>query len=73
MILTVIVTLEEPATTKLPFPKADLDNYVKAVMDVCNGRLWTDDWLVQTFRDCDKVWAEPGKQSSITITVQTLE
>lgn len=39
--LTFVV--RRPKSTKLAYPKPDIDNYVKAVLDACNGKLWQDD------------------------------
>jgi Holliday junction resolvase RusA-like endonuclease len=33
----------KPKTTKLLGPKADIDNFVKAIFDAMNGKLWVDD------------------------------
>tara|TARA_R110002012_G_scaffold12690_6_gene56122 strand:+ start:1287 stop:1667 length:381 start_codon:yes stop_codon:yes gene_type:complete len=46
-----------PKTTKLDRPKADIDNFVKAVFDVMNGRLWDDDSQVIRLY-ATKQWAE---------------
>tara|TARA_Y100000289_G_scaffold65419_1_gene78955 strand:+ start:5485 stop:5862 length:378 start_codon:yes stop_codon:yes gene_type:complete len=35
--------IAKPKTTKLVGPKADIDNFVKAIFDAMNGRLWVDD------------------------------
>ena len=46
-----------PKTTKLDAPKADIDNFVKAIFDVMNGRLWEDDSQVIKLY-ATKQWAE---------------
>jgi len=46
-----------PKTTKLDTPKADIDNFVKAIFDVMNGRLWEDDSQVIKLY-ATKQWAE---------------
>jgi Holliday junction resolvase RusA-like endonuclease len=49
--------ISRPKTTKLASPKADIDNFVKAVFDVMNGRLWGDDSQVIKLY-ATKQWAE---------------
>lgn len=39
---------EMPKSTKLAFPKPDVDNYAKAILDACNGVLWEDDSLIKS-------------------------
>lgn len=39
----VFLFVKRPKTTKLAYPKPDIDNYEKAVLDACNGVLWADD------------------------------
>ena len=46
-----------PKTTKLDVPKADIDNFVKAIFDVMNGKLWDDDSQVIKLY-ATKQWAE---------------
>lgn len=54
--------VKKPKATRLYSPKPDIDNYMKAIFDACNGIVWTDDSLVQ--RVCaSKLWAmveKPG-------------
>ncbi len=33
----------KPKTTKRECPRGDVDNYVKAILDACNGKVWEDD------------------------------
>lgn len=52
---------EKPRTSKLTDPKGDIDNYVKAALDVLNGNAWEDDkQIVKLMADCR--FAEPGEQ-----------
>ena len=36
-----------PKRTKLGAPKADIDNYLKSILDCMNGRLWEDDTQIR--------------------------
>ena len=33
----------KPRTSKLEYPRPDVDNYAKAVLDSCNEKVWVDD------------------------------
>ncbi|WJY20051.1 RusA family crossover junction endodeoxyribonuclease [Alteriqipengyuania flavescens] len=57
-----VFTAERPKTTKLPHPRPDLDNLVKAVLDVVtsDGRFWIDDAQVSELC-ARKQWGEAGK------------
>lgn len=57
-----------PKTTKLAGPKADIDNFIKAIFDVMNKRLWTDDSIVQSVY-ATKQWATPGEPGYFTLGV----
>jgi Holliday junction resolvase RusA-like endonuclease len=35
--------VRKPKTSKLTQPRGDLDNYIKALWDSCNGVVWGDD------------------------------
>ena len=35
--------VKQPKKTKLSAPKADIDNYCKAILDCMNKKLWVDD------------------------------
>ena len=37
------IFIKQPKKTRLVAPKADIDNFVKAVFDCLNDRLWEDD------------------------------
>lgn len=58
----VLIFAERPKTTKLPHPKPDIDNYVKAVLDAItvDGRFWSDDTQVAHLV-ATKSWHESGQ------------
>ncbi len=43
LFVDIVFTCKKPRTTKLTYPKPDIDNYAKSVLDACNGVLWLDD------------------------------
>ena len=52
--------VQRPKTTKLLFPKPDIDNYIKAFLDVCNGYIWVDDHQIVAIT-ANKRWADVGE------------
>ena len=60
-----------PRRTKLDAPKADIDNFVKAVLDVLNGKLWVDDSQILKLH-ATKQWAEVGEEGYFTVGVDLL-
>ena len=40
------IFVKQPKKTKLLAPKADIDNYLKAIFDCLNGKLWRDDTII---------------------------
>ena len=59
-------------TTKLIQPKADIDNYIKAVFDVMNGKLWVDDTQVRSLY-ANKQWASPDQPGYFTLGLSEVE
>ena len=39
----VVFSIKKPKTTKLATPRGDIDNYMKLLLDCCNGIIWEDD------------------------------
>jgi len=61
-----------PKSTKLEHPKADVDNYSKAILDSLNGKLWEDDsQIIALF--IEKQWANPGEQGYFVVSVETIK
>jgi Holliday junction resolvase RusA-like endonuclease len=48
---------EKPKTSKLDYPRPDIDNYTKAVFDLCNELIWEDDSQVICFQ-AKKAWSK---------------
>ena len=63
--------VRQPKKTKLFAPKADIDNFLKATLDVMNQRLWVDDTqIVEIY--ATKQWARPQEEGYFTIGVDEL-
>jgi Holliday junction resolvase RusA-like endonuclease len=63
------IVAPRPASTKLPFPKPDIDNYLKSVFDAATGSVWEDDWGI---RECSatKRWTEKGEDAHVRLKVK---
>lgn len=66
VVIEIYVT--RPKTTKLDYPKPDIDNYTKAVLDVLNGIMWEDDSQIISVY-ATKQWAEENEEGYFTIEV----
>ena len=60
-----------PKRTKLGAPKADIDNYLKAVLDCLNGKLWEDDTQIREIY-ATKQWTKPKGSGYFIIGVDKL-
>tara|TARA_R100000664_G_C2723293_1_gene116057 strand:+ start:562 stop:945 length:384 start_codon:yes stop_codon:yes gene_type:complete len=60
--------VKRPKTTKLEAPRADIDNYLKAIFDSMNGFLWEDDTQIRQVY-ATKQWAKPGEDGYFIIGV----
>ena len=58
------IRVERPKTSKLPFPKPDIDNYAKAALDVASGILWVDDWQIWRLNQT-KLWLPLGEEGYV--------
>jgi len=58
--VSIEVYCTRPKTSKLDFPKPDIDNYVKGVLDACNKLIWTDDSQI-TQLQARKSWGSPAR------------
>tara|TARA_R110002110_G_scaffold211833_1_gene424727 strand:+ start:184 stop:567 length:384 start_codon:yes stop_codon:yes gene_type:complete len=65
------IFVRQPKKTKLLVPKADVDNYLKAIFDVLNGKLWRDDTLIHEVYAV-KSWDRKGGHGYFTVGVDCL-
>lgn len=60
---------KRPKSTKLAYPKPDVDNYAKSVLDACTGILWHDDSQVISLY-VTKLWTPTPKcDPSVVIAI----
>lgn len=71
LIVSLLLRVTQPKKTKLEFPKPDVDNYCKSVLDACNGLAWEDDYQVVALH-AEKEWAAPGVAGEVIITIKEL-
>ena len=65
------VYVKRPKKTKLSAPRADIDNYLKAIFDSLNGKLWDDDkQIIKVY--AVKQWAAEDSDGYFTIGVSKL-
>jgi Holliday junction resolvase RusA-like endonuclease len=66
--------VEKPRTSKLAYPRGDVDNYAKGPLDLVtkSQKLWKDDNQIVAM-SCIKRFAEPGEQPRSNIYVHPLE
>jgi Holliday junction resolvase RusA-like endonuclease len=63
------IVCDRPKSTKLPFPKPDVDNYFKAVTDAATGAVWVDDWQIERAA-VSKRWANVGEKAHVCLRVK---
>jgi len=49
--------VEKPKSTKLDYPRPDIDNYLKSIFDLMNGHLWLDDRQI-VYVQATKEWSK---------------
>jgi Holliday junction resolvase RusA-like endonuclease len=61
-----------PKSTKLEYPRADVDNYSKAILDSLNGKLWDDDsQIIALF--ISKQWANPDEEGYFVVEIEEVK
>lgn len=68
----VFMYVTKPKRTKLDYPKADIDNYLKAIFDCLNGKLWVDDKQVVVVHAA-KAWTDPGEEGYFVMRVEEID
>ncbi len=59
---------KKPKTTRREEPRGDVDNYIKAILDSCNGKVWVDDDQILRL-NAQKRWAdERGPRIELVIS-----
>ena len=59
---------KKPKTTRREEPRGDVDNYIKAILASCNGKVWVDDDQILRL-NAQKRWAdERGPRIELVIS-----
>ncbi len=70
--VTITCIVPKPKTSKLSYPKPDVDNYAKSVLDAATeAGVWDDDTQVK-YLHVSKHWAETGQDSGMAISITEL-
>jgi Holliday junction resolvase RusA-like endonuclease len=70
--VTAEFVVTRPKITKFRWPRADIDNYTKSVLDALNGLAFEDDQRI-TVMHASKRWAEPGELGFIQIEIKEID
>jgi Holliday junction resolvase RusA-like endonuclease len=60
--------VKRPKSTERGWPKADIDNFAKAVLDTMNKKVWDDDSQIISIY-VTKQWAAAGEDGYFTLSV----
>lgn len=66
--VTIELYVKRPKTTERGWPKADIDNFAKAVLDTMNGKVWVDDSQIVALY-VTKQWAAKGEDGYFILQV----
>lgn len=71
--ITAEVVVARPKTTKLDYPRGDLDNYEKGLWDAitATGKWWKDDTQIVDNRTT-KRWSRPGEDEGYHVRIEFL-
>jgi Holliday junction resolvase RusA-like endonuclease len=67
--VTIEIVVARPKTTKLPHPRADVDNYAKATLDGMNKVVFKDDSAVNPLL-VSKRWTRKGELPHTKVVIQ---
>lgn len=70
--LTLELYVTKPKSTIKKYPRADIDNYTKAIFDILNGKLWVDDEQVIQM-EVTKRWAEKNSEGYFILKIPSLK
>lgn len=70
LVVQVFVLLNKPKTSEKDWPRGDVDNYAKGVLDACNGVLWEDDDSIVHLTTA-KVWTTGTPRIMLSVTALT--
>lgn len=60
--------VKQPAKTERQYPRPDIDNFAKAILDTMNGKIWVDDTQIISLY-VTKQWAEKGSSGYFILEV----
>ena len=68
--VTLCVLCDRPKKPANAYPRGDVDNYIKAVLDQIQGNGWFEDDAQVTKLYVTKAYAEPGEPGRIEVTIE---
>lgn len=71
LIVSIGIEIARPKKTSLEYPRGDIDNYVKSVLDAANGIVWEDDTQIVGLH-ATKDWSELSIPPQTLILVERL-
>lgn len=60
--------IKQPKKTDKEYPRPDIDNYAKAILDTMNGKIWEDDTQIISLY-VTKQWAEKDSEGYFILEV----
>ncbi len=66
--ITIEIYVKRPAKPSKEYPRPDIDNYVKAILDTMNGKIWEDDTQIISLY-ATKEWAAKGSDGYFVLAI----